>query len=607
LSFFNELKRRNVFKVAIAYIVMAWLVMQVADVILNNITAPGWVFQVVLLLLGIGFLLALFFAWAFEMTPEGLKRESEVDRSQSITPQTGRKLNNLIFAVMALAIVYFAYDKFILSGGRDAALVEATTLAVTEQTVMEVAPAESDNSIAVLPFVNMSDDASNEFFSDGISEELLNLLAKIPELRVTSRSSAFAFKGKEIDIPAVAEKLGVAHILEGSVRKAGNKVRITAQLIEARSDTHLWSETYDRQLDDIFAIQDEIAATVVEQLKITLLGAAPKVQKTNPEAYALYLQARHLGRLNSTEGREQSSALYRQALAIDPDYAGAWDGLAINYYRQVGNGLVPLAEGYKMAIEAANKALAIDPDYARAHASLGYIVMGFDNDLLQAAQHLERALQLDPADTDIMRIAASLLQNLGRRDEAIALGEYITVRDPVNPTGHYNLGNAYADAGRWDAAIASYQTALRLSPDFVGIHYLIGMVLLLKGDANAALVEFTREKNDEEYRVKGMALGLYALGRQDEYQAKLAELIEGWGAEWPSEVAHVYAYSGEADAAFEWLDKAIGQNEEGLNEQFVNPLYAPLHDDPRWALFLERVGSSPEKLDAIEFRVTLPK
>jgi TolB-like protein len=240
LSLFNELKRRNVFKVTIAYVVMAWLVMQVADVILNNVEAPGWVFHVILLLLGIGLLFAIFFAWAYELTPEGIKKEKDVDRTQSITKKTGRKLDFTIIGVMALAITYFTYDKFVLSASRDAALVEATTQTVSEQVASEEVSAESDNSIAVLPFINMSSDEEQEYFSDGLSEELLNLLAKIPELRVTSRSSAFAFKGEKIDIQEVAKKLNVAHILEGSVRKAGNQVRITAQLIETSSDTHLW-------------------------------------------------------------------------------------------------------------------------------------------------------------------------------------------------------------------------------------------------------------------------------------------------------------------------------------------------------------------------------
>ena len=247
-----------------------------------------------------------------------------------------------------------------------------------------------------------------EYFSDGIAEELLNLLAKIPQLRVISRSSAFSYKGKDLKLPQVAEELNVAHILEGSVRKAGNQVRITAQLIEARSDTHLWSETYDRSLDNIFAVQDEIAAAVVAQLKLKLLGAAPKAKPTDPKAYALYLQARQLGRQYTPEGFERAIALYQQALAIDPNDAAAWDGLAAIYGTQAAMGLRPIDEGHRLARDAVAKALAIDPDYAPAHATLGGIAQEYDGDLAAAARHLERALALEPNNTGIIGNAAVL-------------------------------------------------------------------------------------------------------------------------------------------------------------------------------------------------------
>ena len=252
----------------------------------------------VIVVLVIGLLPVLIFAWAFEITPDGLKRENEVDRSQSITPQTGKKLDRVIMGVLALALGYFAVDKFVLAPQREQAATEAGR---AEGRTESLVKSYGDKSIAVLPFVNMSADKDQEYFSDGISEELLNLLAKIPKLRVISRSSAFSYKGKDVKLAQVAEELNVAHILEGSVRKAGNKVRITAQLIEARSDTHLWSNTWDRELDDIFAVQDEIAAAVVEQLKITLLGEAPKAKEVNPEAYALFLQGRQLRRQNTPE------------------------------------------------------------------------------------------------------------------------------------------------------------------------------------------------------------------------------------------------------------------------------------------------------------------
>jgi len=610
MSFFGELKRRNVIRVGAAYVVAAWLVIQVVETIFPAFGFGDAAVRIVTIVFAIGLVPVLIFAWAFELTPEGLKKESEVDRSESITPQTGRKLDRVIMVVLALALGYFAFDKFVLEPEREAAKDEqvAGQVAEARQAGRSEALVESygDKSIAVLPFVNMSSDAEQEYFSDGISEELLNLLAGIPELRVISRSSAFSFKGQNLEIPEIAERLNVAHILEGSVRKAGDRVRITAQLIEARSDTHLWSETYDRTLDDIFAVQDEIAATVVEQLKITLLGAAPRVQETDPEAYALYLQAIYLGRLGTAEGLEQSNTLYQQALAIDPDYAAAWDGLAANYNNQSGRGLVPPAEGYALAREAANRALAIDPDYAMAEGRLGWIAMYYDNDLATAARHYQRALALDPANIYIISDAASLLYSLGRLGQAIALGEYQTARDPANPSAHYNLGSSYFAAGRLDEAIASYQTALRLSPGNLGAHYFIGRALLFKGEPQAALAAVQQEEF-EALRLIGLAMAHHALRDIPASDAALAELIDKYEQDAAYNIAYVLAFRNEADRAFDWLDKAVAYGDPGLTEIVNEPAFANIHNDPRWLPFLASIGKAPAQLDAIEFEVTLPQ
>ncbi|MFB3077036.1 MAG: hypothetical protein ACE1Y4_03425, partial [Lysobacterales bacterium] len=329
MSFFEELKRRNVFRVGIAYVVLAWVVIEVTDTVAPALNLPDWTLAFVTWLGIIGFPFALVFAWGFELTPEGIKREHEVDRSQSVAHITGRKLDFAIIGLLVVALGYFAYDKFVLEPARDAELVVATTEAVTDEVIEQAVQTTGyDKSIAVLPFVNMSDDASNEYFSDGISEELLNLLTRIPELRVIARTSSFAYKGKEVSIADIARELNVDHVLEGSVRKSGNQVRITVQLIRANDSSHLWSESYDRTLDNIFAIQDEIAAAVVAQLKVTLLGAAPTVREIDPAAYALFLQARYMAHQGTPEAWEQSLALYEQVLEIYPDYAAAWVGLA---------------------------------------------------------------------------------------------------------------------------------------------------------------------------------------------------------------------------------------------------------------------------------------
>ena len=607
-SLFAELRRRNVMRVAIAYVAVSWLVMQAGTLIFQTLELPSAVSKALLALLAIGFIPTLVFSWIYELTPEGLKRESEIDRDESITHLTGRKLDYLVIGVMAAVIGLLLLDRFVLlprQAARAAASVAPSAPASPAAAEPATEPAPAQASIAVLPFVNMSDEKSNEFFSDGISEELLNLLAKIPQLQVTARTSSFAFKGKEIGITEVARQLHVAHVLEGSVRKSGNAVRITAQLINAATDTHLWSQTYDRKLDDIFAIQDDIAADVVKQLKVTLLGAAPKARSTDPEAYALYLQAVQLGRQNTEEAFKQSDELFRKALAIDPRYAPAWADLSGTLANEAGQGLLPSKEGFAQAREAATKAVAIDPEYAPAHARLGRIAMYGDNDLAGAAQHLQRALALDPMDLDVLRNSATLLGSLSRLDEALALDEAVVLRDPVNVVALINLGIDQRMAGRFDAAIVSSRTVLSLSPGRGGVHAELGNALMLKGDAQGALVEIEQDTS-ELWRMVGLPMAYHALGRKADSDAALAALIAKLEKEAPSNIAYVYAYRDEPDKAFAWLDKAVEYSDPGLTSIATENLYDKIHTDPRWLPFLRKVGKAPEQLAKIEFKVALP-
>jgi TolB-like protein/class 3 adenylate cyclase len=424
---------------------------------------------------------------------------------------------------LVVALGFFAFDQLVLDPARDAERVQATTEAAIESGKA----ATADNSIVVLPFVNMSDDASNEYFSDGISEELLNLLAKIPKLRVAARTSSFFYKDKldTITLAEVAQQLQVAHVLEGSVRKSGNQVRITAQLIKADDGFHLWSQTYDRTLDNIFAIQDEIASEVVAQLKITLLGDVPTVRETDPQAYALYLQGRHQRRQGSVESMEQTQALLQQALAIDPGFSAAWSELGSVYITQANTAMLrSIDEGNVLARDAISNALMIDPDFAPAHALLGWIAMNHDNDLAAAARHLERALQLEPGNTEIIRRAARLNVALDRLDEAIALIEVAIAHDPVNPQLHANLALFYIYAGRWDKVIDTARTTLTLSPGYVAAQYNIGQALLFKGEPQAALEAMQLE--DSIWGMIGLPLAYHALGRVDESDTALAALIE---------------------------------------------------------------------------------
>ena len=598
--FFAELKRRRVFRVMAVYGAVAFVILQVADIALPGLGLPEWTITLILALTLLGFPFAVVLAWAFDMTPEGMQRTADAtpaELSQIIAAPASQRWPAGVLALVGMTAL--------LAGawyvGRQSAPEASAGPAIAD-----AAADVSSASIAVLPFVNMSSDPEQEYFSDGISEELLNLLAKIPELEVAARTSSFSYKGNDVKVADVGRELNVAHVLEGSVRKSGNQVRVTAQLIKTDDGFHMWSETWDRSLDDIFRIQDEIAADVAAQLRVTLLGAAPAVAETDPEAYALFLQARQLGRQSTAQSLEQSVALYQQALEIDPGYAAAWAGLARTYNQQVFIGLRPAFEA-RLGREAANRALAIDPDLADAHAILAFIAIGIDFDPAAAARRYQRALALDPTHPEILADAALLARDIGRSTEAIALLEYAVARDPVNPNTRQALATAYLWAGRLDEAIESYRAVTKLVPGYISTQFGIGTALLVKGDPEGALAAYTLELGDEEYRVKGTALALHDLGRMAEFDSTFAELRERWGDRWPSEVAHVYAWIGDADAAFEWLEKAVLQNEDGLNTQFLRTFYAPLYDDPRWQAFRERTGTSEEQLAAIEFEVTLPK
>ncbi len=601
---FAELKRRNVFRVGIAYVVSAWVVAQVAELVLSSFEAPSWVMRAVLLSLAVGLPLALFLAWAFELTPEGIKKESEVDRSQSITAQTGRKLDFAIIGLLVLALGYFAYDKFVLSDAREAALIEAAAQSeASEATESNAKSLPTDNSIAVLPFVNMSADEEQEYFSDGLTEELLNLLARIPELRVIARTSSFYYKDKEALISDIARELNVAYVLEGSVRSGGKAVRITAQLISAEDSSHLWSKTYDRTLDDIFGVQDEIAAAVVEELKMSLLDDVPTAKEMDPEVYPLYLQARELSRRSTQEGHQQSIELYRQVLAAAPDLPAAWAGLAENYLVMANKVLTPIAEGYDQAKRFAGKALALDPEYAPAHAILGWVAMVHDHDLQGAARHLERALQLDPTNTQIVRPAAILLFNLTRFGEAIELLEYGVARDPVSSALYSNLALNYFAAGRAKEAVAAYRSALRLSPEAVGVQSFIGQALLADNKPAEALAAMQQEPS-EPWRLVGLAMAHHALGEKAQSDQALSEMIEKYGDEWRYNIAYAVAFRGEVDRTFEWLEKAREINDAGLSEVVAAPEFANVRSDPRWLKFLESIDKAPQQLAAIDFTVT---
>lgn len=602
MSLYQELKRRNVLRVGAAYLVFSWLVIQVVETLFPVYGLSDAAIRLVVSVLAVGLVPVLVLAWVYEITPEGLKRESEVDRSRALSPHTGRRLDRVIMVTLALALTLFAADKFVVMPQRDATLREQQAAELervrTEAAVLAAATKLGERSIAVLPFEDMSAKGDQEYLGDGLAEELLNLLAAIPELQVISRTSAFAYKGRSVNLAQVGKELGVRHVLEGSVRSSGDIVRITAQLIDTRTDTHLWSKTYDRALDDLFAVQDDIAAAVVSQLRITLLGEVPTVRKVNPDAYALYLRGRALTDRNNPDSEAEAEALFRRALEIDPSFARAWVSLANLIDRQMREGEVPVEEGIAMQQEWLDTALRLAPELGSVYASRGWLDWVWRNDLKAAAANYARAVSLDPGSSGI---AGSFLFTLGRVNDSLPFFEIEARSNPVSATAHSNLGTALIYAGEIDRGIAELDTALILAPEGYGLRFLKGLGLMLQGRPAEALPLFDAEL-DETYRAHGQAIAHYELGHMDAYQEAFNRLVEREQDAYSSEIALVCAWVGNADCAFYWMEQEWAREGSSGWAQFPsNPHLARIEDDPRWLPFLEKVGIAPAQLAEVRF------
>ena len=464
MSLFAELKRRNVVRVAIAYAVAAWLLVQVGDIARESFEAPAWIMKMLITALIAGFPIVVFFSWAFEITPEGIKREKDVDRSQSITAETGQKLNYITIALLVLAITVVGIDRYLPQARLPAAAV-STEAEPAAQKSAQPAPSDNRNSIAVLPFVNMSEDPAQEYFSDGIAEELLNLLVKVDGLHVASRTSSFAFKGSSASIPDIASQLKVTNVLEGSVRKAGNRVRITAQLIDTTNDRHLWSESYDRELDDIFAIQNEIASAIVTALASELgldLDAAEvsvEADTRNMDAYELFLQGRAL--VIDRQDLPRAMDLLEQATQLDPDFARAWSMLGMAYY------LVPSWSTLSPAEDASF--------YARTE------------------QAIDRALELDPRQSLSWAVKAMLKQYEPEGadwEAALELTDKALELDPSNATAWLWSGLRYTELGFHEQARKQLMRCLEIDPAYINCRRHLSRVLLIQGDTQAAVDQY---------------------------------------------------------------------------------------------------------------------
>jgi len=449
-------------------------------------------------------------------------------------------------------------------------------------------PANETPSIAVLPFVNMSRDEENEYFSDGLSEELLNVLAKIPDLKVTGRTSSFAFKGKREDLREIGQKLGVNTLLEGSVRKSGNRVRITAQLVKTADGFHLWSETYDRVLDDIFAVQDDIARSVSAALHVTLMGKPAAKAKANAESYPLVLQGNHFVQQNTGPTLARAVALYREALDKNPDDAMAWAGMAKAYTFQAFYGFRGVNESHKNAREAAERALALDPKLADAYEVMGMILASLEFRWKEAMEAIRKARTLAPGASGPMVTMSAYQGAFGRIDEALPLARRAQEIDPLNPNVHSNRGRVEAWASNPEAACEAYRRTLELSPGMASVHSSLGLLYLQRGMRDEAIAEI-RQEVSSGYREYALAIAYHELGMREESDAALSRLLTE-SEQWGYQFAAAHARRGETDKAFHWLERSFELHDSGIVLSKMTWALRSLHSDPRWPRFLEKIG-----------------
>ena len=514
MSLFSELKRRNVLRVAAAYLVVGWLLTEVLTTILPTLGAPNWVAKAVILSFAFGFIPAVILSWVYELTPDGIKKETDLDSSDRNRSASVGKLDYITIAGVILVIVFVAF--FSASQSPD-----------NQDTVVTVV---SKESVAVLPFVNMSKDEDNEYFSDGLTETLLHMLAQIPDLKVAARTSSFAFKGKNMDIREIADALQVAHILEGSVQQAGNRVRITAQLIRASDGYHVWSENFDRNSDDIFGIQDEIALKVGSALSASLMGtgdatAVAGVGTDNPDAYDLYLQALKQRETFSYGGLEASEQLLKGALTIDPNFLDAKTELAGNYLHQLETGLMNQDDAFAAVSAITDQVLAASPNNAGARAIQIFLQAAPNSTETSALPVADAVVELESLVTDNPRelqarlLLSRLLQGMQESDKALALQQHALELDPYNARIHYEIGSLYLELDQLENARAALQTSLDIEPLQPNVYLKLGDIALKSGDGVDYLQQCLKamEVDSKDHEIPGsIAIFLYPLGLIEE-------------------------------------------------------------------------------------------
>jgi TolB-like protein/Tfp pilus assembly protein PilF len=575
MSLIAELKRRNVHRAAVFYAGAAWLLVQVATQVFPFFDIPNWAVRIVIVAALIGFPFAIVFSWLYEWTPQGIKLESEVDRSGSTTRQTGKKLDRWIIAVLILAVVLLMADKLVLHNTRSVL---------------------ADKSIAVLPFANTSGDAANEYFSDGLSEELISSLSRLANLKVIGRTSSFRFKGKTADSKTIGEALGVGYLLEGSVRKSADRVRIAVALLKAGDGINVWSESYDRELKDIFAVQSEIAGAVADELKIALLGNNAQLAQTptqatpsnrNVAAYTALLQANFHANRQTEADHRKAIDYYEEAIRLDPGYALAYAGLAVALtdLASIWLGGEEATADYAKARSAVQTALKLAPDLSQAHVALADLILQAELDVSGAGEEYRRAVALAPADIVAKLKLGYWLAARGQHDQAIGVMREALALDPLQTEGYVFYGQ-----GHIDEAEAVARKGLELQPDASRLHVVLTQIALLRDQNEQALAQAQLE-GAGFWHDFAITLALQKQGDAAAADAALQQLIDRYSVSGGSQIAIVYALRKDPDRMFEWLERAHAERDTGsLMLPFNDPFLMAYEDDPRFAAFCKKTG-----------------
>ena len=577
-NLFTELKRRNVYKVAAAYAVVGWLLIQIATQVFPFLEIPNWTIRLVILVTALGFPVALIIAWAFELTPEGIKRTEDADAARQ------RSRGGLWIAVVVVGAT-LSLGLFFL--GR-------YTAGRSTPRQSEAATVSPEKSIAVLPLVNTSGDASNEYFSDGLSEELIAVLAKIPELKVIGRSSSFFFKGKSSDSVAIGQKLGVASLIEGSVRKQGDRVRIVAELISAADGRSIWTETYDRELKDVFAVQAEIAKSVAEQMKVKLLGETVRSDAArssqNPAALNALLQSDFYFQQQTAESIRKAISFAQEAVRLDPKYAVAYAKLG-QAWRQyaVSFAIDDASKAYDEARQATDKAVSLAPDLPEVRMTVGLLAMNPGLDFVAGEKEFRRVLQTSPNNAAAKNALTLSLQAQGRLTEAEKTCREALSLDPLLTSLWYNFGRIAVGKGRYQDAEEAFRKGLELQPGASRFHMFLALLDILQSHPERAMANAERE-TEGFWRDYAIAMVRQAAGDRSTADAALNDFVAKDSTGGAFQIAVLYAIRKEPEEMFKWLETAYATQDSGLVQLAITPFFIPYRDDPRFTALCHKLN-----------------